>query len=141
MAVYRKRPIDVEMYQWNGDLDAILAWADDLYARGINHRTLVWSRPSDWQTSGEFSFFVEKGQSECTIRPADWIAAEGDGGGYYPIEHAAQQVGYEPILPQTVDFGADERAFTLLARLMEADSDIGNADADWLCGWIQRQRS
>lgn len=94
MPKYRKKPVDVEMMQWTGDLDAILAWADDLCERNENVRTIVWARPGGPPATG-LRFHVQSSAGQATIELGDWIVAERNGDGYYPLMQAEQLETYE----------------------------------------------
>lgn len=105
MATYRKKPVDVEMIRWEPEWtpiqarDELLAWADGLCERNENVRTLQIGLAA---TDDALRFWVNKGASESTIMVGDWIAAEGDADGYYPLTRDAQAAGYTG--PRSADF-------------------------------------
>lgn len=94
MPKYRKKPVDVEMMQWDGhDLNALQSWADDLCERNENVRTL--HAHFGAEGGGALRFHVASSQGEATIRAGDWVVAERNGDGYYPLMQAEQLETYE----------------------------------------------
>lgn len=82
MALYRKKPVVVDMIQWTGDnLDVVEAFGVPI------------TRERD---DGTLSFYVAQGQSDCTITIDDYIARERNDSGFYPVIAQAFADGYEP---------------------------------------------
>lgn len=149
MAKYRKRPGDVEMIRWEPEWtpeqarDELLAWADGLCERNENVRTLQIGLAA---TNDAIRFWVNKGQSESTITIGDWIAAEGDGDGYYPLTRDAQAAGYEEPEPSIGDWIAvvevtsqpPEQVFLDLQKMLKGTSVV---DIGPVLAWVRDHES
>lgn len=99
MARYRKRPVVIEAFQWQGDFDALDAWltslsyhedgsdcggADGLYEAsvrcGADHERVL---------------NIPTLEGEMTARQGDWII-RGVNGEFYPVKDDIFQQTYEP---------------------------------------------
>lgn len=90
MGRYRKKPVEVDAIQWNGDLAALKAF--------LIHRNRV-DAPSLWtfDGAGELWAYVEKSQKQCHVERGGWIIAEPDGVGVYPCTAANFEATYEAV--------------------------------------------
>lgn len=87
MARFRSKPVEIDAVQWTGDLDGIVAWADDLCERNVTARTVhahVGVDVLDDALGPVLRLWVEKSQAECDVEPGGWVIAEADGDGFYP---------------------------------------------------------
>lgn len=97
MARYRSKPVAVDAVVWDGTNDSDV---EDflnavVYSSTAGDGTAVATdmagpRKPTWFAWGDdgagrvLRFYVEKGQSQCTIHVGDAVIAERDGSGYYP---------------------------------------------------------
>lgn len=92
MTLYRRKPVEIEMIQWNGDnLDEIRAWS-------VPDRTGIHAT----QRGGFLRFLCIKSNSNPQIPLGDWVARERDGHGFYPIANLEQAQTYEAVDPPAV---------------------------------------
>jgi hypothetical protein len=87
---FRSRGVEVTAMQWTGDNGApIRAWMNRLtahqYGFGIGH------------ADGQAHLWVVKSDAWCEVEIGDWIVAEPDGDGHYPVKGAVFADRYEPI--------------------------------------------
>lgn len=107
---YRKKPVEVEAWQWV---------PDDMRAAGEIVGLLMMGEldaPADVEMAriGDdkcLIFYCLKSNAICTIAPGDWVIRESDGVGYYPctaqmFEATYDAVGGERTRPASVRQGS-----------------------------------
>lgn len=92
---FRSRPVEVTAIQWTGhNVEAIRGWINrptaHQYGFGLGRAT-PGSTPSQ-----DASLWVVKSNAWCSMEVGDWIVAEPDGDGHYPVALAAFADRYEP---------------------------------------------
>lgn len=91
MAKYRKRPIEVDAHQWDGDYRSMvefLQYEDE-------HQRLVLVDCTD--IGGVLSFFCLKSNRFVELQPEGWVIAEPDGFGFYPCTAEQFTATYEEV--------------------------------------------
>lgn len=87
MALFRKKPVEVEAMQWDGtNMDAVQQWIgeprQDTFREDYEGRARLW---------------IEKGQTVAHLHVGDWIIREPDGRGYYPCVNTDFELTYEAV--------------------------------------------
>lgn len=91
MTRYRKKPIEVDAFQWTGiqTLDALAEFVGPRIDPPL----------MDAEDPGIVWIWVEKSNTRCAVIAGGWVIAEPEGVGYYPCTEEQFDATYEAVTP------------------------------------------